>query len=107
MDPQLMKAWAMVESGGNKEKFLSDPFQVNNRGDWDPDKTKLGLRLGQVPGAQLSATAALQWLDKKGHIGIPQKDGRMYRKYYGLPLAFLRYNRSPTIDKNGFPHARN
>lgn len=37
---EFMKAWAMRESGGegDREAFLTDPFQVNNPGDWTSDK---------------------------------------------------------------------
>lgn len=50
--PQFMKAWAMVESGGNRDAFLSDPFQVNNIGDWanPKDATKFKIA-GLVRGA--------------------------------------------------------
>jgi hypothetical protein len=27
--PEFLKSWAMIESGGTKKAFLSDPFQVN------------------------------------------------------------------------------
>lgn len=48
--PHFLKAWAMRESGGegNRAAFQTDPFQVNNPGDWVPEKTKIaGIRRGQ------------------------------------------------------------
>ncbi|MEZ5744026.1 MAG: hypothetical protein R3D89_09995 [Sphingomonadaceae bacterium] len=63
---EFMKAWAMRESGGegDREAFLSDPFQVNNPGsDWDDQKrTRAGLRKGEKMTPAKSAYAALEWL---------------------------------------------
>lgn len=106
MDPHLMKAWAMFESGGKKEAFLSDPFQVNV-GDWDDEKLKLGLVRGKVPGPELSAYAGLRWLDKKGHLTIAPKDKPKITKYINLPFALMRYNGNNKIDSNGKPHKHN
>jgi hypothetical protein len=107
MDPQLMKAWAMVESGGSREQFLSDPFQVNKRGDFDKAKKKLGLSEGRAPGSTLGSYAALRWLDMKGHRTTILKDGTKVVVYRGLPVAFMQYNGRKTIDKNGEPHYEN
>lgn len=104
IDPQLMKACAMVESGGNKDQFLSDPFQVNKRGDWEAGKTKLGLKPGEAPGAVHGTYAALRWLDGKGHTKVVYKDGSSKTTYRGLPFAFLRYNGNNRIDKSKLPH---
>jgi len=38
-----LKAQAMVESGTSKDAFQKDPLQVNNSGDWAPEKSKIGL----------------------------------------------------------------
>jgi hypothetical protein len=107
MDPQLMKVWAMVESGGSKDAFLSDPFQVNNAGDWDSTKLKLGLEKGKAPGPRLSAYAALRWLDKKGHNTIVFENGVRTTTYRGLPYAFFNYNGRNKLDPNGKPHKYN
>lgn len=32
--PERLKAEAMIESGGDKEEFLSDPLQINKEGDY-------------------------------------------------------------------------
>ena len=107
MDPQLMKAWAMVESGGSKAEFLSDPFQVNKRGDWNKAKKELGLSEGKAPGATLGSYAALRWLDMKGHRTTFLKNGTKVVVYRGLPAAFMRYNANARTDQNGRPHYEN
>jgi hypothetical protein len=68
--PQLLKAWAMVESGGDmfKASFLSDPFQVNKPADWVSDKEKLGLRKGEKMTPEKSAEAALEWMREKSFL---------------------------------------
>lgn len=38
VSPKMLKAWAMVESGGSPDAFATDPLQVNNPGDWDDRK---------------------------------------------------------------------
>ena len=71
--PEFMKAWAMVESGGegSKASFSSDPFQVNVPGDYGNDDTKFGIagqRKGQKMTPGISALAALEWLRFKSFI---------------------------------------
>jgi hypothetical protein len=64
--PQLLKAWAIIENGNDKTKFLSDPFTVNNPSNWDDDKTKIaGLRKGEAMTPDKSARAALEWMRYK------------------------------------------
>jgi hypothetical protein len=64
--PQLLKAWAIIENGDNKEKFLRDPFTANNPGDWDDAKTKIaGLQRGEAMTPEKSARAALDWMRYK------------------------------------------
>lgn len=46
MAPGLMKSWMMRESGGTPDAFKTDPFQVNNAGDWDAAKGRAGLSKG-------------------------------------------------------------
>lgn len=61
VDPLLIKAWAMVESGGSRSAFLTDPLQVNNPGDWKPPKPQVtGLAKGQRMTPAKSADAALK-----------------------------------------------
>lgn len=107
VDPQMMKAWAMVESGGDKKAFLSDPFQVNNPGDWADAKSEVGLQKGQTMTPKTSANAALQWLDRKGHLTTQLPKGKYVTRYVGLARALQRYNGNTKIDKNGKPHYEN
>jgi hypothetical protein len=59
----------MLESGGNKDAFLSDPLQVNVSGDWVSKKSSLlGLTKNQTMTPAISAKAALGWLRYKGSI---------------------------------------
>lgn len=90
--PQFLKAWAMVESGGDKAAFLSDPFQVNsNPKDWVREKaTRAGLTgPDQQMTPVISAGAALAWLDYKGFI---DRKGIETRMYSGDWVALRNYN---------------
>ena len=76
--PEFLKAWAMRESGGegDEQSFKTDPFQVNNPGDWPRNGEKarvLGLRKGQKMTPAVSAYAALEWLRHKAKI----QDGKL------------------------------
>jgi hypothetical protein len=85
----MLKAQAMVETGGNEQDFLSDPLRVNAT-DWDPAKhTVAGLAQGQVMTPQTSADAALKWLQLKGwhHDADRQPD-----RYRGDAQALRDYN---------------
>lgn len=102
VDPQMMKAWAMVESGGSKEVFLRDPLQVNNPGDYnDPKPQVTGLEKGQLMTPEISAEAALKWLDYRGY----ERD-KQHRPgpWLGLEEALQRYNGRKDVDRRGIPH---
>jgi hypothetical protein len=89
--PEFMKAWAMIKSGGegSKNAFLSDPFQVNNPGDWVPEKLqRFGLRKHQTMAPAASAFAALEWLRIKSRV----HDGRGGVRILGDEGALERYN---------------
>lgn len=97
--PEFLKAWAMVESGGegDKDAFLSDPLQVNNPGDWPSDNRKslIGLRKGQPMAPRTSAAAALEWLRYKGY----EHDAKGNRVHWrGKEEALRRYNGSKRRD---------
>ncbi|MBV1691610.1 hypothetical protein KRR38_29030 [Novosphingobium sp. G106] len=54
---------------GNEREFRTDPFQVNNPGDWADEKRRIaGLRKGQPMTPAVSADAALRWLRYKSEI---------------------------------------
>lgn len=103
VDPQLIKAWAMVESGGSKEAFLRDPLQVNNPGDWKyPKPQVIGLAKG-LPMTPMSSTeAALKWLHFKGH-----RRDREHRPgpWIGFESALRRYNGRRDLHSDGVPHS--
>lgn len=91
--PQFLKAWAMRESGGegNRSAFQTDPFQVNNPGDWSPEKVRIaGLKRGQKMTPATSAYAALEWLrhkslirDSRGQIVGRRNRLRSLQRYNG------------------------
>ena len=95
IDPQLLKAWAMVESGGTESAFVRDPFQVNVPGDWVKEKHVIaGLSQRQAMTPRTSADAALLWLDYKGHIDLNGKMGpwlgsrRAFQNYHGRTVFY-------------------
>ena len=90
--PQFLKAWAMIESGGDDEKeaFLKDPLQMNANPRWDPVKSKFGVpedRALMTP--TISISAGLRWLDMKGH---QNSQGVTLPDYQGDLNALRRYN---------------
>ena len=92
IDPQMMKAWAMVESGGegDKAQFLSDPFQVNKPLDWvDAKATQAGLTKWQKMTPAESARAGLEWLRYKSEIH--DTSGGVARML-GVQQSLERYN---------------
>ena len=94
ISPEMMKAWQMQESGGGRPKdraaFESDPFQVNNPGDWFPEKARiLGLAEGQAMTPQTSAEAALKWLQYKSWV---HDDSGKPVTYKGVQQGFDSYN---------------
>lgn len=93
VSPKMLKAWAMIESGGSKSAFLSDPLQVNNAGDWVDEKaTVTGLTEGQAMTPSISAQGALKWLYYKSTIH--DTDGNVVG-HRSLSNALSRYNGNP------------
>ena len=102
IDPQFIKAWAMVESGSESDKsaFLKDPLQVNNPGDWKDPKPKVtGLSKDQQMSLAISAEAALKWLEYKGSL---------HGRWAGYQTALENYNgnRKNYRYSDGLPHNR-
>ncbi len=101
--PQFLKAWAMLESGGegNRSAFQTDPFQVNNPGDWSPEKVRIaGLKRSQKMTPAISAYAALEWLRHKSLIRDSR--GQIVGRRNRL-RSLLRYNgRSDHSRQSGF-----
>ena len=99
--PKLLKAWAMIESGGegDKEAFLRDPLQVNNPDDWPDDDSKTkwaGLTKDQKMTPKSSVEAALKWFRYKAYI---HDDTGSETEFRGIKEGLERYNRNPKKDK--------
>lgn len=94
MSPQLMKSWMMRESGGNRQAFENDPFQVNKRKDWAAEKTRItGLTEGQAMTPQTSADAALKWARYKSvWPGLDSTSPLARKAHYGTYEALMNYN---------------
>lgn len=103
IDPEFIKGWAMVESGSGKDKsaFLRDPLQVNKPGDWNTDKLRLlNLRKGQPMTPELSAQAALKWLEYKGS----RRNAVTLRPtWLGWEHALEQYNGRNAVGNDGVP----
>jgi hypothetical protein len=99
IDPSTVKAWVMVESGGegNRDAFLSDPLQINNSGDWVAEKAaRLGLAQNQDMTPAISLRAGLRWWRYKGSIYDGDGDQVSWR---GDNEAFQRYNGNTRADR--------
>lgn len=106
--PQFLKAWAMRESGGEGDEriYRTDPFQVNNPGDWPQDNAKqriAGLRKNERMTPAKSAYAALEWLrykaqrfDERGKVIGYRNDLEALQRYNG--------NRARTRQSGSSPH---
>ena len=70
LDPNLVKAWALQESGGHATIFSTgDMMQMNNPGDWAEDKSHyLGLNRRTRLKPEQSLTHALHWAYYKGEV---------------------------------------
>jgi len=69
LDPNMVKAWALQESGGHKDVFSSgDMMQVNNPGDWVEFKENFGMTKREKMTPESSLRAALEWAYHKGEI---------------------------------------
>lgn len=106
MSPMLVKSWMMRESGGSPDAFKTDPFQVNTRGDWPTDGSKVrmaGLSRVQTMTLQTSADAALKWARYKSTWpGLEFSSPLAWRAHYGTYEALMNYNGSKQ-DVDGIP----
>jgi len=72
LDPALVKAWALQESGSHREIFSNgDMMQMNNDGDWADEKTWFGIERGEDLTPEESLRAALDWAYYKGEETRP------------------------------------
>jgi hypothetical protein len=100
----VIKAWAIQESGGNSNAWGSDPMQVNVPGDWDKNKSLIGL---QRPSSRNEGSpdqnidAAVMWLTRKGYgaSGQPMSN-RPDGTFDGWRTALERYNGRNALTTN-------
>lgn len=96
--PKQLKAQAMVESGGNRTAFETDPLQVNNPLDWTDKKAPVaGLKPGEKMTPAKSAEAALLWQGFKGEIHDGKGKVASYKSRYN---TLRDYNGSPTVRRD-------
>jgi hypothetical protein len=97
IDAYTIKAWAMIESGGTKQAFLTDPLQVNKAGDAAADKMSfLGLTRGQQMTPTLSVSLGLEWWRHKGDL---HENENFILTWKGDRAAFELYNANDKMDK--------
>ncbi len=89
LDPDLIKAMIMQESGNNATAHASDPMQVNVLGDWVPEKEDYGLVGGICQPHDVTLPAAIDWLANKAYRHDSNGDPVAFR---GWPAAISRYN---------------
>jgi hypothetical protein len=92
LTPELVKSWMMEESGGTESAFLRDPMQMNNPGDWAPEKSELGLTKGESMTRGISIATALGWLEYKGSGARENQFGDFVKPYGGDHNALVNYN---------------
>jgi hypothetical protein len=98
LDDALVKAWLIQEAGGSDERSLAawrvDPAQVNVPGDWNDEKTDLGLsepktrNEGEI---KTNLKAAVAYLCRKG-FGKSGKRPHPEATFDGWDKALERYN---------------
>lgn len=109
LTPEIVKAHMIEESGGNdarsKAAWAADPEQVNVPGDWNPQKSALGLRkpVRRNEGtAADNVKAAVKYLVRKGFgvSGQPAAN-RPEGVFDGWYMALRRYNGRTDKVKDG------
>ena len=104
----MLKAWAMTESGGSGDRaiFVSgDTFQVNVPLDWAPQKPARTNNIVTSPNQQLtpreSMEAAFLWAMYKGLRYDSSGDAVGWRGWLG---AITRYNGNTNVRPSGQIH---
>jgi hypothetical protein len=89
VSPGFIKAWAMVESGGDRRAFATDPLQVNNPLNWAKEKREVTKLTGphQIMTPETSTDAVLKWLQYKstrpwGNAAAPYLGRRKALEFY-------------------------
>ena len=108
LDPALVKAWFIQESGGSdarsKAAWEKDPAQVNVPGDWTSNKEQVGLKQPSERNEgdlQANVQASLAYLARKGFASSGNPAGKVIpragavagsAKFDGWQTALERYN---------------
>jgi len=115
LDPAMVKAWLIQESGGNtdqdKAAWNTDPAQVNVPGDWNPYKGDIGLKQPKQRNEgdlRTNLMAALKYLCRKGFgsSGQPARN-RPNGFFDDWRTALERYNGRTQNTTNGNPYDKN
>lgn len=111
LEPAVVKAWALQESGGHRDIFTGgDMMQMNNGGDWAPEKVHVGVQKGQRLTPEESLVAGLKWAYMKGEETRPvaRADGegwtpavREGREISGYVSRFTDWDRAITRYNGG------
>lgn len=115
LQEDLVKAWAIQESGGSDTASLAawrvDPLQINVPGDWNDGKSDLGLAEPTTRNegdAKSNLKAAVAYLCRKGFgkSGQPPKN-RPEGFFDGWATALERYNGRSDLSSNGRKFSEN
>ena len=100
LDPAVVKAHMIEESGGNgprsKAAWAADPLQVNVPGDWGREKELVGLTRPQKRNegsVENNVRAAIMYLSRKGFGASARPAAERPQGFFdGWPTALRRYN---------------
>ncbi len=115
LDPTLVKAWLIQETGGNDRNSLDswrvDPGRVNVPGDWNEWKDDLGLTRPVRPNEgdlRTNVRAAIVYLARKGfgRSGQPPRNNPS-GTFDGWEEALRRYNGRTAETQNGRTYREN
>jgi len=115
IDPRMVKAWMIQESGGNDSSSKSawdvDPLQANAyKRDWDKHKSGLGLKKSEAGAGDLKTNirAGVIMMVRKGFGKSGQPPiNRPSGTFDGFKTALRRYNGRTTPTTNGNPYSIN
>ncbi|MDQ7048346.1 MAG: RHS repeat-associated core domain-containing protein [Enterobacterales bacterium] len=115
LDPRLVKAWMIQESGGNdklsKAAWDVDPLQANAyKLDWDKYKPGLGLKKSEAGAGNLKTNlrAGVIMMVRKGFgISAQPPSNRTSGTFDGFSTALQRYNGRTALTTNGSAYSTN
>jgi len=114
LDPALVKAHMIEETGGNdpvsRAAWAVDPLQVNVPGDWNHYKAYLGLRKPRhrnEGSLEKNLRAGIKYLSRKGYGRAGQPAGnRPEATFDGWSKALERYNGRTEKTSDGRPYCK-